>query len=207
MTQEFGNILVLGATGAAATGAPLGLIGGIAGGLLALGLLIWMCHKPCPAGKILVILGRGTQGRTFRWIQSGAAFVVPGVHRHRYLDTDAIWVELEREWCETCDGRRIWVSATYSICLSTEPEQIARAVYRLIDHGEDEISEVCSGIVAAAVRRTFSRISSQDAAERRMQLEKICNEAIQTQLSSLGMELISGRIRQMSGATELPIAS
>ncbi len=207
MTQDGMDNLFSAATLGEAGALPLGIIGVVIIGIvIALVGFFVVCYRRCSAGKVLVVLGGPRRARTFRLVHAGGALTIPGVHRCCYLSTDPIRVELSREWCQTSDAKRIWLSGVYSVCLATDPETIERAVYRLIERSDGEIGEICAGIIAATVRRTISGSSSIDAAERRIRLENSCNKAIDAQLAHLGMELVSGRIRELTDATELPIA-
>ncbi len=64
----------------------VGLAAGVAVVFASSALMLFQRYKRCPSNRILVIYGKVGGGNTARCIHGGAAFVLPLIQDHAYLN-------------------------------------------------------------------------------------------------------------------------
>src|ERR1700757_1051582 len=87
----------------------------IFGGLILLSFLMLLLnrYKRCPSNRVLVIFGKVAGGNTARCIHGGAAFVMPLIQDHAYLNLEPIQIEIPLKGALSMENIRVNVPSVF----------------------------------------------------------------------------------------------
>ncbi len=148
----------------------LGLISGVAGGVLALVLFLGIIAvlrltiRVCPSNKILVVTG-GTEtvvdGRKygFRLQKGGWTFVIPFIQSVQAVDLTIIPINVRVEGVNSANGINVGADATACVCIDDTNETLLySAVQRLLGKDrpqiQEQIQQTMIGNFRAALNKT-----------------------------------------------------
>ncbi len=130
-----------------------GIIGGVAGGILAIVLflavivILRLTIRVCPSNKILVVTG-GTEtvvdGRKygFRLQKGGWTFVIPFIQSVQAVDLTIIPINVRVEGVNSANGINVGADATACVCIDDTNETLLySAVQRLLGKDRQQIQE------------------------------------------------------------------
>ena len=81
-------------------------------------------YKRCPSDRILVVYGRVAgkkEGLSARCYHGGAAFVVPVLQAHKFLDLTPMTIDIKLESALSKQNIRVSTPSTFTVGISTEP--------------------------------------------------------------------------------------
>src|SRR5262249_25787732 len=70
-------------------------------------LMLFSRYKRCPSNRVMVIFGKVGGGNTARCIHGGAAFVMPLVQDHAYLNLEPIQIEVPLKGALSAENIRV----------------------------------------------------------------------------------------------------
>jgi len=90
-------------------------------------------YRRCPSDKILVIYGKNVgDGKSFKCIHRGAAFVWPIFQAYQYLDLTPIPIAIKLEGVPSRQKIRVNMPATVTIGISTKDGVMENAAERML---------------------------------------------------------------------------
>src|SRR5262249_41221088 len=88
-------------------------------------------YKRCPSNRVLVIYGKVGGGNTARCIHGGAAFVLPLVQDHAFLNLEPMQIEVPLKGALSVENIRVNVPSVFTVAIGTDPEVMQNAAIRL----------------------------------------------------------------------------
>src|SRR6516165_1022213 len=79
-------------------------------------------YKRCPSNRVLVIFGKVGGGNTSKCIHGGAAFVMPLIQDHAYLNLEPMQIEVPLKGALSIENIRVNVPSVFTVAIGTEPE-------------------------------------------------------------------------------------
>jgi flotillin len=95
-------------------------------------LMLFNRYKRCPSNRVLVIFGKIGGGNTARCIHGGAAFVLPLVQDHAFLNLEPIQIEVPLKGALSAENIRVNVPSVFTVAIGTDPEFMQNAAIRLL---------------------------------------------------------------------------
>lgn len=152
------------------------------------------CYKRCPADRVLVIYGRVAGDRAARCLQGGGTFVFPLIQQHAYLSFEPHVIDLQQAAARAKGNTPLWLTASFTIAISTKPEIMNNAAERLLGLDDDQIKDRAGNIILGQMRQVIAGLSVEDIERDRAEITDALNSGIDTDLNKIGLELINTNI-------------
>ena len=171
------------------TGATIGIICGIVGGLV-LVMLLLVClvrYKKCPSDKIMVIYGKisankdGTY-RSAKCIHGGAALVVPFFQSYTFLDLTPLSISVDLKNALSKQNIRIDVPSIFTVGISTDPA----------------ISELAKDVIFGQLRLVIATMEIEEINTDRDKFLEAISRNVEGELKKLGLKLINVNMTDIS---------
>src|ERR1700722_11527399 len=118
-------------------------------------LLLVNRYKRCPSNRILVIFGKVGGGNTSRCIHGGAAFVMPLIHDHAYLNLEPMQIEVPLKGALSIETIRVNVPSVFTVAIGTAPELMQNPPIRLLGFTTQEVTHQASDIIFGQLRQVI----------------------------------------------------
>src|SRR5947199_10470951 len=125
-------------------------------------LLLVNRYKRCPSNRILVIFGKVGGGNTARCIHGGAAFVMPLIQDHAYLNLEPMQIEVPLKGELSIENIRVNVPSVFTVAIGTEPEVMQNAAIRLLGLTTQELQHQASDIIFGQWRQVIASMRTED---------------------------------------------
>src|SRR6516165_10258059 len=104
-------------------------------------LLLLNRYKRCPSNRVLVIYGKVGGGNTARCIHGGAAFVMPLIQDHAFLNLEPLQIEIPLKGALSAENIRVNVPSVFTVAIGTDQEIMQNAAIRLLGLTCEEIQK------------------------------------------------------------------
>jgi flotillin len=180
---------------------PLVWLGGIGAVLLVVLFVIVFIvkqYKRCPSNRILVVYGKVGGGKAAKCIHGGGVFVVPLVQDYAYLSLEPLVIDIPLEGALSLNNIRVNVPATFTVGVSTNPVLMNNAAERLLNLGEQKITEQAQDIILGQLRLVIATLSIEEINKDREKFMTLINENVAQEVNKIGLELINVNIRDIT---------
>ena len=156
-------------------------------------------YRRCPSDKILVIYGKNVgDGKSFKCIHRGAAFVWPIFQAYQYLDLTPIPIAIKLEGVPSRQKIRVNMPATVTIGISTKDGVMENAAKRMLGLDLNQIRMLGQEIIYCQMRLAIASIDIESVnSDPDLLLEKIVAR-VEVELAKVGLRLININIQNIS---------
>ena len=169
--------------------------------VLVFGTLVFFfsCYRRCPSDKILVIYGKNVgDGKSFKCIHRGAAFVWPIFQAYQYLDLTPIPLAIKLEGVPSRQKIRVNMTATVTIGISTKDGVMENAAERMLGLDLNQIRMLGQEIIYCQMRLAIASIDIESVnSDPDLLLEKIVAR-VEVELAKVGLRLININIQNIT---------
>jgi flotillin len=179
---------------------PWPVVGAVAVGLVAFGLLMLVVkrYKRCPSNRVLVIYGKTGGGDAARCVHGGAAFVVPLIQDYDYLNLDPIQIEVPLKGALSMENIRVNVPSVFTVAIGTDAETMQNAAIRLLNLGTQEIKEQARDIIFGQLRQVIASMRIEDINRDRDKFLQNIQSSLEPELKKIGLVLINVNITDIT---------
>ena len=156
-------------------------------------------YRRCPSDKILVIYGKNVgDGKSFKCIHRGAAFVWPIFQAYQYLDLTPITIAIKLEGVPSRQKIRVNMPATVTIGISTKDGVMENAAKRMLGLDLNQIRMLGQEIIYCQMRLAIASIDIESVnSDPDLLLEKIVAR-VEVELAKVGLRLININIQNIT---------
>lgn len=184
--------------------------GGIAGIVVAIVLVLTSIilvfltrYKKCPSDKIMVIygkIGKNSDGttRSAKCIHGGAAFVIPVIQAHAFLDLTPISISVDLRNALSKQNIRVDVPSRFTVGISTESGIMQNAAERLLGLSLSEIQELAKDIILGQLRLVIATMEIEEINNDRDKFLEAVSRNVETELKKIGLRLINVNVTDIS---------
>ena len=167
-------------------------------------------YKRCPSDKVLVIYGKTGKNKegsisSARCIHGGASFVWPVFQDYAFLDLKPISIECNLTNALSKQNIRVDVPCRFTVCISTEPENMTNAAERLLGLSVDSIQNIATDILFGQLRLVIATMDIEEINADRDKFLANVSTNVEAELRKIGLKLINVNvtdIRDESGYIE-----
>src|SRR4051812_21818071 len=176
------------------------IVGGVLFAVMAFSSLMLLVnrYKRCPSNRILVIYGKVGGGNTAKCIHGGAAFVLPLVQDHAYLNLEPIQIEVPLKGALSMENIRVNVPSVFTVAIGTEPEQMQNAAIRLLGLTTQEVTHQASDIIFGQLRQVIASMRIEDINRDREKFLHSILTSLEPELRKIGLILINVNITDIT---------
>lgn len=168
---------------------PIVLIGLAVAGFSAF-LMFARNYRKCPPNKVLVVYGRKKKdGKGYRLIIGGSAFVLPLFEQFQYLDLETFPVSAEVTKTPNVNGVPVNVQAIANIKISSDPAKLAAAVERVLGKSIDQIQKMLKDTLDGLLRQIIGTLTVEEMVTDREKLNQGVLMNAMVEMNKLGFEL------------------
>jgi uncharacterized membrane protein YqiK len=167
--------------------------------LLTFALLRFFNLAGLPSRSVLLPYESGVlfqRGKPIREVGPGRHWVILGLQKILFLDTRPIQIDVDERAVSLADGSM----AFYGIAASARVCDARKAIYASTNY-----NDVPLFVALCDARSILGRCTRSELAKGRARVEQEMIEACQLRLASVGFELVSFRISELSVATQSDI--
>jgi flotillin len=166
-------------------------------------LLFLTRYKKCPSDKVMVIygkIGKDKDGneRSAKCIHGGAAFVLPVVQSHAFLDLTPISIGVDLKNALSKQNIRVDVPSRFTVGISTETVIMQNAAERLLGLSLSEIQELAKDIILGQLRLVIATMEIEEINNDRDKFLKEVSEKVESELKKIGLRLINVNVTDIS---------
>ena len=169
--------------------------------VLVFGTLVFLFsrYRRCPSDKILVIYGKNVgDGKSFKCIHRGAAFVWPIFQDYQYLDLTPIPIDIKLEGLPSRSKIRVNMPATVTIGISTKAGVMQNAAERMLGLDLNQIKLIGQEIISGQMRVVVASMDIETLnSDRDLLIEKIV-AGVEVELTKVGLTLININIQNIT---------
>ena len=156
-------------------------------------------YRRCPSDKILVIYGKNVgDGKSFKCIHRGAAFVWPIFQDYQYLDLTPIPIDIKLEGLPSRQKIRVNMPATVTIGISTKAGVMQNAAERMLGLDLNQIKLIGQEIISGQMRVVVASMDIETLnSDRDLLIEKIV-AGVEVELTKVGLRLININIQNIT---------
>ena len=155
-------------------------------------------YRRCPSNRVLVIFGKVRGGDAAKCIHGGAAFVLPLIQDHAYLNLEPIQIEIPLKGALSIENIRVNVPSVFTVAIGTEMEVMQNAAIRLLGLNSEEIQEQVEHIIFGQLRQVIASMRIEDINRHREQFLHKIQESLEPELRKIGMVLINVNITDVT---------
>jgi flotillin len=155
-------------------------------------------YKRCPSNRVLVIYGKVGRGDSSRCIHGGAAFVMPLIQDHSYLNLEPIQIEIPLKGALSVENIRVNVPSVFTVAIGTEPELMQNAAIRLLGLNTDEVKQQAEHIIFGQLRQVIASMRIDDINRHREHFLQNIQTSLEPELKKIGLVLINVNITDIT---------
>lgn len=184
-------------------GAIAGIIVAIVLILTSIILMFLTRYKKCPSDKIMVIygkIGKNSDGtsRSAKCIHGGAAFVIPVIQSHAFLDLTPISISVDLKNALSKQNIRVDVPSRFTVGISTESGVMQNAAERLLGLSLSEIQELAKDIILGQLRLVIATMEIEEINNDRDKFLEAVSRNVESELKKIGLRLINVNVTDIS---------
>jgi flotillin len=165
-------------------------------------LVVFTTHyKRCPADKVLVISGRVGKGSPAKLISGGAAFVIPFLQEHAWLDLTPLSLDIDLKDALSLENIRVAVPTTVTIAVSRIPDQQMNAATRLLDLTDGQIIALAQDVIFGQMRQVIAAMSIEEINRNRDAFLKKIEDSLEPELAKFGLIPLNVNIKDIKDAS------
>jgi len=162
-------------------------------------LLLVNRYKRCPSNRVLVIYGKVGGGNTAaRCIHGGAAFVMPLIQDHAYLNLEPMQIEVPLKGALSIENIRVNVPSVFTVAIGTELELMNNAAIRLLGLTTQEVTHQASDIIFGQLRQVIASMRIEDINRDREKFLHSILTSLEPELRKIGLVLINVNITDIT---------
>ncbi|MCF7920685.1 MAG: flotillin family protein [Candidatus Cloacimonetes bacterium] len=154
-------------------------------------ILIITRYKKCPSDKILVIYGKVKKETSAKCIHGGAAFVVPLIQSHQYLDLTPMSIEVNLTNALSKQNIRVDVPSRFTVGISTDHGIMEKAAERLLGLKHHDIIELSKDILFGQLRLVIATMDIEEINTDRDKFLDNVSKNVEAELNKIGLKLIN----------------
>jgi flotillin len=178
----------------------------IAGGFLALALLIWFINNflcICNPNEILVLSGRKYKNKDgqevgYRVIFGGRTIRIPILETIKRMDLRTMAVPIEISNAYAKGGTPLQIQAIANVKISSNPAITGNAIERFLDRNRAEIARVARETLEGNLRGVVATLTPEQLNEDRLQFAERIAQDVDDDLVRLGIHLDTLKIQSVS---------
>lgn len=152
-------------------------------------------YRRCPPDMILVIYGNVGNGRSFKCIHGGGAYVIPLYQDYSYLSLTPIKLDINLPHCISKDNNILFnIKAIFTFAIGTEEHLMNAAAERLLGLSIRDIEDIVKEIIYGQLRLTIASFSPDDLRKENKVFIDAVKENIEPELNKLGLKIINFEI-------------
>jgi len=158
-------------------------------------------YKRCPSDRILVVYGRVAgkeEGLSAKCYHGGAAFVVPVLQEHKFLDLTPMTIDIKLESALSKQNIRVSTPSTFTVGISTESGVMENAAERLLDLPMKRVSELARDIIFGQMRVVLATMPIEEINADRDKLIENITAGVEGELKKIGLRLINVNIQDIT---------
>ena len=171
--------------------------------------LLWALarrYKKVPPNEVLVVYGRKSkEGRGYRVVAGGAAFIMPVFEEYSMISLNLIQIPLKIENTPNIDGVLITVEAVGNVKISSEPELLGAAIERFLGYGLEEIERQIHDILEGQLRQIIGTLRVEEIVQKREKITEQVTQNAAIDLAKIGIRcdlILVNRISDNQGYIE-----
>ena len=164
----------------------------------AFALLVAGRYKRCPSNRVLVIFGKVGRGDTSRCIHGGAAFVMPLIQDHAFLNLEPIQIEVPLKGALSIENIRVNVPSVFTVAIGTDPEFMQNAAIRLLGLNTQEVKQQAEHIIFGQLRQVIASMRIEDINRHREHFLQNIQSSLEPELKKIGLVLINVNITDIT---------
>jgi flotillin len=176
----------------------IGLVLGVAVVFFSFVLMLSSRYKRCPSNRILVIYGKVGGGNTARCIHGGAAFVLPLIQDHAYLNLEPHQIEIPLKGALSAENIRVNVPSVFTVAIGTDPEIMQNAAIRLLGLNIQEIKQQAGDIIFGQLRQVIASMRIEEINRDREKFLQSIQTSLEPELRKIGLVLINVNITDIT---------
>lgn len=161
-------------------------------------LLLVKRYKRCPSNRVLVIYGKVSGGNTSKCIHGGAAFVLPLIQDHAFLNLEPIQIEIPLKGALSAENIRVNVPSVFTVAIGTDPETMQNAAIRLLGLDTEEIKQRAADIIFGQLRQVIASMRIEDINRDREKFLQSIQTSLEPELKKIGLVLINVNITDIT---------
>src|SRR6516225_2186069 len=161
-------------------------------------LLLVNRYKRCPSNKVLVIYGKVGGGNTARCIHGGAAFVMPLIQEHAFLNLEPMQIEIPLKGALSSENIRVNVPSVFTVAIGTDHEVMQNAAIRLLGLRPEEVRQQAEHIIFGQLRQVIASMRIEDINRHREQFLQNIQMSLEPELKKIGLVLINVNITDIT---------
>jgi flotillin len=155
-------------------------------------------YKRCPSNRILVIYGKVAGGNTSRCIHGGAAFVLPLIQDHAYLNLEPMQIEVPLKGALSIENIRVNVPSVFTVAIGIEPEIMQNAAIRLLGLSAKDIQHQAADMIFGQLRQVIASMRIEDINRDREKFLHSIQTSLEPELRKIGLVLINVNITDIT---------
>jgi len=163
-------------------------------------------YKKVPPNEVLVVYGRRTtEGRGYRVVAGGAAFIIPLLEDYSTISLNLIQIPLKIENTPNVDGVLITVEAVGNVKISSDPELLGAAIERFLGYGTEEIERQIHDILEGQLRQIIGTLRVEEIVQKREKITEQVTQNAAIDLAKIGIRcdlILVNRISDNQGYIE-----
>jgi flotillin len=161
-------------------------------------MLLVSRYKRCPSNRVLVIYGKIGGGNTARCIHGGAAFVMPMIQDHAFLNLEPMQIEVPLKGALSIENIRVNVPSVFTVAIGTDQEVMQNAAIRLLGLSGEEIRRQAEHIIFGQLRQVIASMRIEDINRHREQFLQNIQLSLEPELKKIGLVLINVNITDIT---------
>jgi flotillin len=161
-------------------------------------LLLVKRYKRCPSNRVLVIYGKVGGGNTSRCIHGGAAFIMPLIQDHDFLNLEPHQIEIPLKGALSAENIRVNVPSVFTVAIGTDPEVMQNAAIRLLGLSIQEIKQQAGDIIFGQLRQVIASMQIQEINRDREKFLQSIQMSLEPELKKIGLVLINVNITDIT---------
>jgi flotillin len=161
-------------------------------------MLLVSRYKRCPSNRVLVIYGKVGGGNTSRCIHGGAAFILPMIQDHAFLNLEPMQIEVPLKGALSSENIRVNVPSVFTVAIGTDHEVMQNAAIRLLGLSTPEILKQAEHIIFGQLRQVIASMRIEDINRHREQFLQNIQSSLEPELKKIGLVLINVNITDVT---------
>src|SRR5229473_4419771 len=154
--------------------------------------------KRCPSNRVLVIYGKVGGGNTARRIHGGAAFVMPLIQDHAFMNLEPLQIEIPLKGALSAENIRVSVPSVFTVAIGTDMEVMQNAAIRLLGLNTEEIKQQAADIIFGQLRQVIASMQIQEINRDREKFLQSIQMSLEPELKKIGLVLINVNITDIT---------
>lgn len=156
-------------------------------------------YRKCPPNQVLVVYGRkNKEGKGYRLITGGSAFVLPLFESYEYISLENFAIDTRVEDTPNVDGVSVSVEATATVKVSSHEGQLANAVERMLGKKPQEIHSMLKNTLEGLLRQIIGTLTVEEIIKDRERLKQQVLTNAQEELNKIGITVDNFVINRVS---------